>query len=87
MGKTLSGWLYAAFLRFCEWYTPPFPLATGFRAEGAATVKCEWSTEELAAQWTLLPSEREVLGNKSGATRLGFSLLLKFFQVEGHFPR
>lgn len=27
-----------------------------------------------------------LVGNKSGATRLGFALLLKFFEVEGRFP-
>ena len=33
----------------------------------------EWSPEELVA-------------NKSGPTRLGFALLLKFFELEGRFP-
>ena len=42
---------------------------------------------ELAAQWSLLPTEREFLGNKTGATRLGFAVLLKFFQAGGRFPR
>ena len=50
-------------------------------------MKHNWSTEELAAQWSLLPSEREFLGNKTGATRLGFAALLQFFQAEGRFPR
>ena len=50
-------------------------------------MKHDWSTEELAAQWSLLPTEREFLGNKTGATRLGFGVLLKFFQAEGRFPR
>jgi TnpA family transposase len=45
------------------------------------------STDELAAQWTLLPSDLALIGNKSGATRLGFAILLKFFQNEGCFPR
>ncbi|MEU0947883.1 hypothetical protein ABZ379_35045 [Streptomyces canus] len=26
------------------------------------------------------------MANKSGTTRLGFSLLLKFFELEGRFP-
>ena len=30
----------------------------------------------------LLPRETEVLMNKTGATRLGFAVLLKFFQLE-----
>jgi hypothetical protein len=50
-------------------------------------MKHDWSTEELAAQWSLLPTEREFLGNKTGATRLGFAVLLKFFQAGGRFPR
>ncbi len=27
------------------------------------------------------------MANKSGATRLGFALMLKFFELEGRFPR
>ena len=50
-------------------------------------MKREWAEEELAEHWTLLPSERERLANKTGATRLGFAVLLKFFQLEGRFPR
>ena len=50
-------------------------------------MKREWSAEELAEQWTLLPSERELLANKTGVTRLGFAVLLKFFQAESRFPR
>src|SRR5205807_412386 len=29
----------------------------------------------------------ELVANKSGATRLGFAVLLKFFELEGRFPR
>ncbi len=36
--------------------------------------------EELIAAWTLLDGEWELVGNKTGATRLGFSLILKFFE-------
>ena len=50
-------------------------------------MKHDWSAVELAAQWSLLPTEREFLGNKTGATRLGFAVLLKFFQAGGRFPR
>ena len=45
-----------------------------------------WSQDELELHWGLLPPESGLLRNKSGATRLGFSLLLKFFQLEGRFP-
>jgi TnpA family transposase len=49
-------------------------------------MKRAWETEELIEHWTLLPPELELLANKSGATRLGFALLLKFFQQEARFP-
>lgn len=50
-------------------------------------MKREWLADELAEHWTLSPSEREAVGNKAGPTRLGFAVLLKFFQLEGRFPR
>ena len=49
-------------------------------------MKRAWSEDDLAETWLLLPPERALLKNKTGATRLGFALLLKFFQSEGHFP-
>jgi hypothetical protein len=45
-----------------------------------------WTPEELAEQWTLFPRERVLLANKSGPTRLGFAVLLKYFQCEARFP-
>ncbi len=47
----------------------------------------EWEPEDLIASWTLLPEDADMLVNKSGATRLGFALLLKFFESEARFPR
>jgi hypothetical protein len=38
------------------------------------------------ADWTLLPSEAVLLANKTGPTRLGFAVLLKFFQYAARFP-
>lgn len=38
-------------------------------------------------RWTLRVDDRALLGNKSGATRLGFAVLLKLFQADGRFPR
>jgi len=35
----------------------------------------------------LRAADRALLGNKTGATRLGFAVLLKLFQAEGRFPR
>jgi hypothetical protein len=43
--------------------------------------------DELAEQWTLLPGERELSANKSGTTRRGFAVLLKFFRCEARFPQ
>jgi hypothetical protein len=49
-------------------------------------MKRRWETEELVDHWTLLPAELDLLANKTGATRLGFALLLKSFQLEARFP-
>ncbi len=43
-------------------------------------MKRTWDIEVLIEHFTLIPSELELLGNKTGATRLGFALLLKCFQ-------
>lgn len=47
----------------------------------------EWELEDLIECWTLDEEELGLLANKSGATRLGFALMLKFFELEAHFPR
>jgi len=47
----------------------------------------EWEPEEVIAAWTLLDGDWELVGNKTSATRLGFSLILKFFEQEARFPR
>jgi hypothetical protein len=43
--------------------------------------------EELVEHFTLYPDEIRLLRNKSGATRLGFSLSLKFLLWKARFPR
>jgi hypothetical protein len=50
-------------------------------------VRREWSPEELIGSWTLVDEDWQLVGNKSGATRLGFALMLKFFEIEARFPR
>src|SRR5260370_24780358 len=50
-------------------------------------MKRQWETEELVEHWTLDVEDRTLLGNKTGATRLGFAVLLKFFRREGRFPQ
>ncbi|MEU7988679.1 Tn3 family transposase [Streptosporangium canum] len=47
----------------------------------------EWELEDLIECWTLDKEEFALLANKSGATRLGFALMLKFFELEARFPR
>ena len=49
-------------------------------------MKRQWDIEALIEQFTVVPDELHLLGNKTGATRLGFAVLLKYFQYEGRFP-
>ena len=44
------------------------------------------STTTPGDRWTLHAGDRALLGNRSGATRLGFAVLLKVFQADGRFP-
>jgi hypothetical protein len=50
-------------------------------------VRREWEPEDLVGAWTLLDDDWELLANKSGATRLAFGLMLKFFALDARFPR
>lgn len=50
-------------------------------------MKRQWEQEELIDQWILHAEDRILIGNKTGATRLGFALLLKYFQQFGRFPQ
>jgi hypothetical protein len=47
----------------------------------------EWHPDDFIEHWTMLPQDRKLLGNKSGPTRLGFAVLLKYFQYEERFPQ
>jgi len=49
-------------------------------------VRVEWSPEDLVGSWTLVDEDWRPVDNKSGPTRLGFALLLKFFELEARFP-
>jgi TnpA family transposase len=42
--------------------------------------------DDLVAGWTLVAADWVLIGNKTGATRLGFALVLKFFEREARFP-
>ena len=50
-------------------------------------MKRHWDEQELAEHWSLGPGEWEMLTNRTDRSRLGFAVLLKFFQIEGRFPR
>jgi Domain of unknown function (DUF4158) len=50
------------------------------------TLKRTWDIEELVEHFTLLPQDMDLLANKTGPTRLGFAVLLKYFQYEARFP-
>jgi TnpA family transposase len=47
----------------------------------------EIDDDELIEHWTLVGDELGQVAGKRGATRLGFSLLLKFYTRHGRFPR
>ena len=46
-----------------------------------------WSDDELTVHWSLTDDERTLLPNRGDANRLGFAVQLKFFDLEGRFPR
>jgi hypothetical protein len=46
----------------------------------------EWTSDELIELWTLVGEDWRWVGNKTGATRLGFAVLLKFFEIGARFP-
>jgi hypothetical protein len=48
-------------------------------------IKSDWLPDELVQSFTLSNQELSLLGNKAGATRLSFAVLLKTFQMKGYF--
>jgi hypothetical protein len=49
-------------------------------------MKRTWDIEELVEHFTLLPKDMDLLANKTGPPRLGFAVLLKYFQYGARFP-
>jgi hypothetical protein len=49
-------------------------------------VRRDWEPEDLIASWTLVEPDWALVANKTGGTRLGFAVLLKFFEIDGRFP-
>ena len=44
-------------------------------------MKRKWDNHELIEHWTLEDEDRRLIRPKRGINRLGFALLLKFFQL------
>ena len=49
-------------------------------------MRAEWEPDELIEAWTLVKSDWDLIANKAGVTRLGFAVMLKFYEIEGRFP-
>jgi TnpA family transposase len=49
-------------------------------------MKRNWIIDELIDYFTLTPGDLELIANKTGSTRLGFSVLVKYFKLEAQFP-
>ena len=49
-------------------------------------MKRTWENHELAEHWTIEQADHQLIRQKRGVNRLGFALLLKFFQLKGRFP-
>ena len=46
-----------------------------------------WNEQELVEHWTLFEAEAALLTNRTGRGRIGLAVLLKYFQLNGRFPR
>ena len=46
-------------------------------------MRTDWEPDELISAWTLVEGDWKPIANKTGVTRLGFALLLKFYEIEG----
>ena len=49
-------------------------------------MRAEWEPDELIDTWTLTGGDWNLIANKAGVTRLGFAVMLKFYEMEGRFP-
>jgi TnpA family transposase len=54
--------------------------------EGGPRVRAEWEPDELIDAWTLTGGDWDLIANKAGVTRLGFAVMLKFYEIDGRFP-
>ena len=49
-------------------------------------MQAESEPDELIDAWTLTGNDWDLIANKAGVTRLGFAVMLKFYEIEGRFP-
>src|SRR5207247_8977402 len=83
----------ASFLSKCHGREPVgIYLAERASVRGTPTERMErmkraWHPEELVEHWSVLPEDWPLIEPKQHVTRLGFTVLLKFFQYAGAFPR
>jgi hypothetical protein len=47
----------------------------------------DWHPDELIEHWSLTPCEKQQALSKRAPSRLGFAVLLKYFQHQGRFPK
>jgi len=50
-------------------------------------VKRQWNEQELGEHWSLSHGDYELLRHRTGHSRIGFAVVLKFFTIEGRFPK
>jgi len=49
-------------------------------------VRTEWEPDELIAARALVDGDWKLIANKTGVTRLGVAVMLRFYEIEGRFP-
>ena len=50
-------------------------------------MKQRWEEEDLVDHWTLTDADKKLFFQRTDRGRFGLAVLLKFFQIEGRFPR
>jgi hypothetical protein len=50
-------------------------------------MKQRWEEEDLVGHWTLTGADKKLFFQRTDRGRFGLAVLLKFFQIEGRFPR
>lgn len=50
-------------------------------------MKQRWEEQELVDHWVLTSIDKKLFFQRTDRGRFGLAVLLKFFQIEGRFPR